>query len=166
MKDQMSIYTGAKLVAAMPMLLGEYLNYLGQRAGTTEDPQAPGYLIEDSLILDANHEDHLGRLAWLPKAGFEQTFMLAGLLDFSAALHAIQANCKLSRTGWSGKGMFIYQMQRERVSVNQRPLTEIYPHNTLLDYAPHINIRAVSGCISPWQPSSEDLFATDWYIVN
>ena len=48
-------------------------------------------------------------------------------MDFSNALIEIKAGKLLSRSGWNGKGMFVFLVNGSQFKVNRAPLLGIFP---------------------------------------
>ena len=88
------------------------------------------------------------------------------MMDFSAALVELKASKKVSRSNWNGKGMFVFLVPGSTFKVNRAPLLGIYPEGTEINYMPHIDIKNVDGTIATWFPSSTDIMADDWVIVE
>lgn len=83
-------------------------------------------------------------------------------LSFSQALDNIKAGVKMSRTGWNGKGMFLFLVPGSVFTVNRPPLLGIYPEGTEVRYCPHIDMKTADGSIVPWLASQTDLLSNDW----
>jgi hypothetical protein len=87
-------------------------------------------------------------------------------MDFSSALAHIKAGKRVARTGWNGKGMFVFLVPGSTFQVNRPPLLGIYPEGTTINYLPHIDMRTADGSIVPWLISQTDALADDWCIVE
>lgn len=85
--------------------------------------------------------------------------------DFGVALFHIKSGYRVARTGWNGKGMFVFLVPGSRFTVNRPPLLGIYPEGTRIDYHAHIDMRTATGEIVPWVASQSDMLAEDWVIV-
>jgi Protein of unknown function (DUF2829) len=86
-------------------------------------------------------------------------------MDFSEALAACKAGSKITRTGWNGKGMFVYLVPGSQFDVNRPPLLGIYPEGTPIDYLPHLDMKTAGGSCVPWLASQTDLLADDWEVA-
>lgn len=86
-------------------------------------------------------------------------------MDFGAALEGIKTGFKLRRSGWNGKGMFVFLVPGSRFKVNRPPLRGIYEEGTEIEYHAHIDMRTAQGQIVPWIASQSDLLAEDWELV-
>lgn len=84
---------------------------------------------------------------------------------FEVALSDIKRGLKLARTGWNGKGMFVFLVPGSRFVVNRPPLLGIYQAGTEVEYGGHIDIRSADGTIVPWLASQSDILAEDWVYV-
>ena len=91
---------------------------------------------------------------------------MAGLYNFSEALHWLKTGHKCARQGWNGKDMFIFLVEGSVFRVNRAPLLGIYPEGTEITYHAHVDIRCVDGQIVPWLCSQTDMLADDWVLVE
>lgn len=87
-------------------------------------------------------------------------------LTFNEALVELKAGNKVCRSGWNGKGMFIFLVPGSTFKVNRPPLLGIYSEGTEINYRPHIDMKGVDGSISVWNPTCNDILAEDWEIVG
>lgn len=87
-------------------------------------------------------------------------------MNFSQALDQIKLGQKVSRSGWNGKGMFLFLVPGSRFTVNRPPLLGIYPEGTVVDYRSHIDMKTAQGDVVPWVASQTDLLADDWGVVQ
>ena len=82
------------------------------------------------------------------------------------AVKQMQGGDRVCRSGWNGKGMFVFLVPGSRFQVNRPPLLGIYPEGTTIDYHAHVDMRTSDGKIVPWLCSQSDLLATDWQIAE
>lgn len=87
------------------------------------------------------------------------------MMNFSQALGSIKAGNKCMRSGWNGKGMFVFLVLGSTFKVSRPPLLGIFPEGTEVNYRPHIDIKGADGSISTWVPSIGDIMAEDWEVV-
>lgn len=85
--------------------------------------------------------------------------------DFSTALLELKMGQKVAREGWNGKNMFIFLVPGSTFEVNRPPLLGIYPHGTIINYCPHIDMKTADGSVVPWLASQTDVLAEDWELV-
>lgn len=76
-------------------------------------------------------------------------------MDFSEALIYIKRGRRLARSGWNGRGMYIYLDMGGRVVSKEEMII-----------LPHIMMKTViEGEYVPWLASQTDLLAEDWEFV-
>ena len=83
-------------------------------------------------------------------------------MDFSDALVWLKSGGRVSRSGWDGKGMFIFLVPGSTFKVNRAPLLGIYPEGTEIKYHGHVDMKTADGMIVPWLCSQTDMLAEDW----
>lgn len=86
-------------------------------------------------------------------------------MDFSEALKQIKNGNKVSRSGWNGKGMFVFLVPGSKFTVNRQPLLSAFSEGTQIDYCPHVDMKTADGKVVPWLVSQTDLLADDWGVV-
>lgn len=87
------------------------------------------------------------------------------MMTFSAALELVKAGARVARSGWNGKGMFVFLVPGSTFTVNREPLLSILGEGTEVNYHGHIDMRTADGTIVPWLASQTDLLAEDWIQV-
>lgn len=87
-------------------------------------------------------------------------------MNFSEALTAIKTGHRVARSGWNGKGMFLFLVPGSVFKVNREPLLSILGEGTEVQYHGHIDMKTAQGYIVPWLASQTDLLADDWEIVR
>lgn len=87
-------------------------------------------------------------------------------MDFGKALELIKAGKRVARSGWNGKGMFVFLVPGSTFMVNRPPLLGIYPEGTEINYHAHIDMRTADGQVVPWLASQTDVLAEDWQEVE
>lgn len=158
-------YIGTKRILALPMTRGEYNALRGWNEPEGEDQTVEGYLVE---YLDGgapNLEGYAGYVSWSPKDVFEGSYRPVSGMTFGLAVEAMKKGAKVARSGWNGKGMFLFLVPGSQFKVNRAPLLGIYPEGTEINYCPHVDMRTADGKIVPWLCSQTDMLAEDWEIV-
>lgn len=84
--------------------------------------------------------------------------------DFGTAVSYMKAGAKVTRTGWNGKGMFLFLVPGSVFKVSRPPLMGIYPEGTEVTYCPHIDMKTADDKVVPWLASQSDVLAEDWMI--
>jgi hypothetical protein len=81
--------------------------------------------------------------------------------DFSWALYALKGGKKVARSGWNGSGMFLWLCKHTPDAIFQIDFNHSYPVG---DY---IVIKTAQGTVeSGWRPTSADMLAEDWVVVE
>jgi hypothetical protein len=86
-------------------------------------------------------------------------------MTFGGAIEALKNGEKVARSGWNGKGMFLFLVKGSTFKVNRPPLLGIYEEGTEINYCPHIDMKTADGSIVPWLASQTDVLAEDWTII-
>lgn len=86
--------------------------------------------------------------------------------DFSTALRLLKDGKRVARSGWNGKGMFVFLVNGSKFIVNRPPLLGIYPEGTEINYHAHVDMKTADGTVVPWLCSQTDMLADDWTLVD
>lgn len=83
-------------------------------------------------------------------------------MDFGVALGQIKNGMRVQRTGWNGKGMFIFLVQGNPV-----PGGWTYTDGKQDNYPclPFIAMKTADDKVVPWLASQTDVLAEDWQII-
>jgi hypothetical protein len=87
-------------------------------------------------------------------------------MNFGEAIEAMKSGQKVSRSGWNGKGMFLFLVPGSVFKVSRAPLNAIYPEGTEITYCPHIDMKTADDKVVPWLASQTDVLAEDWGIIT
>ena len=162
----MKRYIGTKVINATPMTRLAYNQFRGWALPAKENGEDAGYLVEYTDGGQANTSQFDGYVSWSPKEQLEGAYRETGGLTFGLAVEALKKGQKLARSGWNGKGMFVFLVNGSTFNVSRAPLLGIFPEGAAINYRPHIDIKGVDGSISTWVPSIGDVMAEDWAIVE
>lgn len=91
---------------------------------------------------------------------------ITNTMNFSYALMALKYGKFIARSGWNGKGMYLYLVKGSTFVVNRPPLNEIMAEGTRVTYHPHIDMKTSDGTCVPWLCSQTDMLADDWVEVK
>lgn len=147
--------------------------------------QGTNYLIgeEDNVSVDDDWMDKFspeiggyfvqyvdGYESFSPAAAFESgyTEMEDSGLSFGAAVSRLKSGQLVARTGWNGKGMFIYLVPENSYPVernNLKTMGGVFP-NDLVPYQPYIAMKTAQNTVVPWLASQSDVLAEDWRVVE
>lgn len=172
----MQQYYGTKNIAAKPMTRGEYNDFRGWDLPSDENGDDEGYLVEYLDGGKPNVAGHEGYVSWSPKEQFEKAYQPVDALSFGHALVALEAGKKVARSGWNGKGMFLYHVpansypaQTEAAKAywadKQPEQTDNNPKPILVPYGAYIAMKTAQENVVPWLASQTDVLAKDWQIV-
>lgn len=107
-----------------------------------------------------------GYKSWSPRSTFEEAYRKSGELNFGHALMALNEGRRVARTGWNGKGQFVFLRHSSTHIVDHRsPLAGSFPNGTRIEEQAHLRIKSTQGTTAPWVASQTDLLAEDWEIV-
>lgn len=87
-------------------------------------------------------------------------------MNFGQALEAIKAGQRIARTGWNGKGMFVYFVPPASYPVQTGAAKAHFGEGAMVPYNAYMAIKNVDGTVSTWVPSVNDCLATDWGIIG
>ena len=159
-------YEGTKRVHAHPMNRGEYNAYRGWEVPADENPADDGYLVEYLDGGKSNHPGHAGYISWSPKDVFERAYCEVGQgMAFGDALKALKAGQRVARTGWNGKGMFVYLVPAASYPVQTGAAKAHFGDSAMVPYNAYMAIKNVDETVSTWVPSVNDCIAEDWMLL-
>lgn len=161
----MKTYIGTKIINAKPMNRADYNFFRGWALPVDEDGADDGYLVEYTDGGKPNVASMDGYVSWSPKEQFDGAYRATDGLTFGLATEALKLGKKVARSGWNGKGMFVFLVSGSTFKVSRAPLLGIFPEGHEINYKPHIDIKNVDGSISTWVPSIGDVMAEDWSIL-
>lgn len=107
-----------------------------------------------------------GYVSWSPPEAFEEAYRLSGEMNFGHALEMLKRGHRVARSGWNGKGMFLFLVPGSTFKVNRPPLLGIYPEGTEVSYHAHIDMKTADGQVVPWLCSQTDALAEDWCVLE
>lgn len=84
--------------------------------------------------------------------------------DIGWAVLTMRDGKRVRRSGWNGKGMFLFLVPGSTFQVNRPPLLGIYPEGAPINYHAHVDMKTATGEIVPWLCSQTDLLAADWEL--
>ena len=163
---------GIKAIMAVAMTRQEYNDYRGWQLPADEDGTDEGYLVEYVDGGQSNHPSHTGYISWSPKEVFDNSYKASGSLSFSEALYALKQGYKIARTGWNGKDQYVVA-QPVTTTTDASKIWNV--HNKAhaeklggsIDVAPYCTLKTAQDTLAMgWVPSTGDLFANDWSIVE
>jgi len=145
-------YLGVKLIEAE--LMNKYEFYMNVKGVDCKEDNEEGYMVR--------YED--GYESWSPKAVFEEAYRRINNLTFGLAIEALKKGHRVARSGWNGKGMFVYYVPaneyKTQTEVAKKEFGEYAKYNH------YMALKGVDGVVSTWVPSVTDCLAEDWAVVE
>jgi hypothetical protein len=86
--------------------------------------------------------------------------------DFGWALAQLIKGKKVSRSGWNGKGMFLYYIPEGKYPASTGVAKEEWGMYALVPYQAYVAMKTVQGTVVPWLCSQTDMLAEDWGIAD
>lgn len=89
-------------------------------------------------------------------------------MNFGAAIEALKQGKRVARTGWNGKGMFVYLTKGVDVTqARDNALDEIIRVNGFCKINSHIDMKAADDSIvCGWLASQTDMLSEDWIEIQ
>ena len=96
-------------------------------------------------------------------------------MNFGKAIEALKDGKKVARSGWNGKGMFLYMTTGSVVSLDKmKPETASYIRSFCedkgmdeIEICPHIDMKTADNkLVIGWLASQTDMLSEDWMIVE
>ena len=162
----MKKYIGTKVVDATPAWRVDGKVYLKDEAVPRSMNREDGY----KVVYEGGYE------SWSPKDVFEKAYHEVGVMSFGGAINCLKAGLAVRRAGWNGKEMFVVKQIPCTIEANIIPGMQSLPQsakiilmnreNPHIDYTNQMLIINPDGRADSWIPSSSDVFAEDWEVVN
>lgn len=92
---------------------------------------------------------------------------MSTLGSFGWAIEAMKRGEKVARSGWNGKGMFIYHVPANSYPAGGNKngtMNGIFPDD-MVPYGEYIAMKTAQNNVVPWLASQTDVLAEDWVIV-
>lgn len=161
----MKKFIGIKIVKAEPMTMTEAQKVLGREL-------KPATVEEDGFLVE--YKD--GYKSWSPASVFNEAYHRFGKMFLGEAVEALKSGLAVRREGWNGKGMFVVKQVPSHITGDIIPKMQSLPQsakdilmsreNPHIDYTNQMLIIHPDGRADSWVPSSSDVFAEDWEIVD
>lgn len=85
-------------------------------------------------------------------------------MNFGEALEALKSGKKVERSGWDGKGMYVYYVPAASyVSVTDIAKSQF---GSTTPYRAYLAMKTVNDEVVPWVISQSDALEEDWQIVE
>lgn len=168
-------YIGTKIVSATPMSRLAYNDYRNWELPENENGADEGYLVEYQDGGKANDSRHAGYISWSPKEQFDNAYRPMSGMTFGMAIEALKKGLKVSRSGWNGKGMYLWLMPAGMVKAewckepHLKALAEanggeIEALGTIRMFT--VNAHGRQAVLTGWLASQTDMLSEDWEVVK
>ena len=89
-------------------------------------------------------------------------------LTFGDAIQAMKEGLRVARSGWNGKGMFLYYVPENKypASRNEHGTMVGVFEDDMVPYGAYIAMKTAQNNVVPWLASQTDVLAEDWQIVG
>jgi len=101
-------------------------------------------------------------------------------LTFGEAIKALKEGKRVQRSGWNGKGLFVFMQVPAEIKKDIVPKMQSLPQSVKNEFERRFNEEQIdaiyyndqlglvntSNLISGWSPSTNDALAEDWVILN
>jgi hypothetical protein len=156
-------YYGTKRLSATPMTRGEYNKFRGWTLPADEDGDDEGYRVEYKDGGKPNIEGFAGYVSWSPKEQFDNAYQPLYALSFGHAIEALKEGQRAARSGWNGKGMFLYLVPENSYPA-QTEAARLH-FGDMVPYGAYIAMKTAQGNVVPWLASQTDVLADDWQVI-
>lgn len=107
-----------------------------------------------------------GYESWSPAKPFEESYRPCDAMSFGLAIEALKKGLKVARSGWNGKGMFVYYVPAASYPVQTGAAKSHFGEGSMVPYNAYMAIKNVNNTVSTWVPSVNDCLADDWSIIE
>jgi len=156
-------FIGVKIIKAQIMGLLQAQQVLGRTVGyeglTNEDGDCSGYLVEYK-----QRDNAPAYRAWSPADVFQDAYRPIEQMTFGLAIEALKKGLMVSRTGWNGKGMWLFLMRGIDI---QESMSSVYGDGENgLPICDSICMKTADDkVVVGWLASQTDILAEDWQIT-
>jgi hypothetical protein len=107
---------------------------------------------------------------------------MSELKDFGFAIKALKEGKRVQRSGWNGKGLFVFMQVPAEIGRNIIPVMQSLPQSVkdefkfrdddptggvgYISYNNQLALVDVSNNITGWSPSTSDALAEDWVVLE
>lgn len=86
-------------------------------------------------------------------------------MSFGEALRALKAGSRVARTGWNGKGMFLYHVPANSYPAQTGAAKAYFGDNAMVPYGAYLAMKTAQDNVVPWLASQTDILAEDWLVL-
>lgn len=161
----MKKFIGIKVVIGSALTMTEAQKVLGRELKPATVEETASWLSTRTAIK-----------SWSPASVFNEAYHRFGKMFFGEAVEALKSGLAVRREGWNGKGLFVVKQVPSHITGDIIPKMQSLPKsaktilmsrkNPHIDYTNQMLIINPGGRADSWVPSSSDVFAEDWEIVD
>ena len=88
-------------------------------------------------------------------------------MTFGQAIEVLKNGEKVARTGWNGKGMFLYYVPAASYPAQRNSkgtMQGVFPDD-MVPYCAYIAMKTAQNNVVPWLASQTDVLAEDWQLA-
>jgi len=88
-------------------------------------------------------------------------------MNFGQAIEALKGGNKVARSGWNGKGMFLYYVPAAFYPAHRNTFNTMVGmfSDDMVPYCAYIAMKTAQNNVVPWLASQTDMLAEDWELV-
>lgn len=86
------------------------------------------------------------------------------MMDFGQAVRLLKQGRRVTRSGWNGKGMFVYYVPAASYPAQRNTagtMIGMFPDD-MVPYRDYLAMKTAQGDVVPWVASQSDILADDW----
>lgn len=88
-------------------------------------------------------------------------------MEFGAAIKQVTLfGNAMARAGWNGKDQFVYYVPPAEYKAQTGVAQAVFGEGNLVPYEGYYAIKNAQGRVAVWVPSTGDLQADDWYVIE
>jgi hypothetical protein len=89
-------------------------------------------------------------------------------MNFGQAIEAMKGGLLVARSGWNGKGMFLYYVPENKYPASRNTLKTLDGlfEDNVVPYGAYIAMKTAQNNVIPWLASQTDMLAEDWDTVD
>lgn len=116
----------------------------------------------------ADHDNRLQPPSDDNKIEVQDVIPEGATFDFGTAVEALKQGARVARSGWNGKGMFLYYVPENKypASRNEHGTMIGVFKDDMVPYGAYIAMKTAQNNVVPWLASQTDVLAEDWQIVE
>lgn len=89
-------------------------------------------------------------------------------MNIGKAIEAIKQGKRVARSGWNGKGMFLYYVPAASYPAQRNAMGTMCGvfEDDMVPYCAYVAMKTAQDNVVPWLASQTDLLADDWTVVD